>query len=167
MSRPVFRFAPSPNGRLHLGHAFSALLNERMARQAGGRFLLRIEMGYPGFRHEVNLLKLYSKPVVDVEPMFTPQMIIDLQRKLPGVYGAESLYEYICNLAAESRQHPDVSLGASHPFGSLCSLRLRTRCRSASRSTSSALIGSVATDANQAPRSAADASAAMARSGVG
>src|SRR5437588_8263241 len=45
--------------------------------------------------------------------MFTPAMIIDLQRKLPGVYGAETLYEYICNLAAESRQHPDVLLGAS------------------------------------------------------
>ena len=43
MSLPTFRFAPSPNGRLHLGHAFSALLNERMARDAGGRFLLRIE----------------------------------------------------------------------------------------------------------------------------
>jgi MoxR-like ATPase len=77
------------------------------------RFLLRVEMGYPGFKHEVNLLKLYSKPVVEVDTMFTPQMIIDLQRKLPDVYGADSLYEYICNLAAESRQHPDVSLGAS------------------------------------------------------
>ena len=43
MPPPVFRFAPSPNGYLHLGHAFSALLNFDMARQAGGRFLLRIE----------------------------------------------------------------------------------------------------------------------------
>ncbi|MCB4771689.1 tRNA glutamyl-Q(34) synthetase GluQRS [Ancylobacter sp. Lp-2] len=41
--RPVFRFAPSPNGLLHLGHARSALLNAEMARAAGGRFLLRIE----------------------------------------------------------------------------------------------------------------------------
>ena len=40
---PVFRFAPSPNGYLHLGHAYSALLNFDLARQAGGRFLLRIE----------------------------------------------------------------------------------------------------------------------------
>jgi glutamyl-Q tRNA(Asp) synthetase len=40
---PVFRFAPSPNGYLHLGHAFSALLNFDLARRAGGRFLLRIE----------------------------------------------------------------------------------------------------------------------------
>jgi len=40
---PVFRFAPSPNGFLHLGHAFSALLNFDRARQTGGRLLLRIE----------------------------------------------------------------------------------------------------------------------------
>ena len=43
MSRPVFRFAPSPNGFLHLGHAYSALLNGRMAAESGGRLLLRIE----------------------------------------------------------------------------------------------------------------------------
>jgi glutamyl-Q tRNA(Asp) synthetase len=43
MAAPVFRFAPSPNGRLHLGHAYSALLNQQMAREAGGRLLLRIE----------------------------------------------------------------------------------------------------------------------------
>lgn len=39
----VFRFAPSPNGFLHLGHAFSALLNERLAQAHGGMCLLRIE----------------------------------------------------------------------------------------------------------------------------
>src|SRR5436305_11040316 len=43
MPPPVFRFAPSPNGYLHLGHAYSALLNFDLARQANGRFLLRIE----------------------------------------------------------------------------------------------------------------------------
>ena len=39
----VTRFAPSPTGRLHLGHAHSALLGHRRAQEAGGRFLLRIE----------------------------------------------------------------------------------------------------------------------------
>ena len=39
----ILRFAPSPNGHLHLGHAYSALLNDDMARQLGGRLLLRIE----------------------------------------------------------------------------------------------------------------------------
>lgn len=37
------RFAPSPNGRLHLGHAFSAMCAHDFARANGGRFLLRIE----------------------------------------------------------------------------------------------------------------------------
>lgn len=37
------RFAPSPNGSLHLGHAFAALVAHDLAREAGGRFLLRIE----------------------------------------------------------------------------------------------------------------------------
>ena len=39
----ILRFAPSPNGYLHLGHAYSALLNHDMARDLGGRLLLRIE----------------------------------------------------------------------------------------------------------------------------
>jgi glutamyl-Q tRNA(Asp) synthetase len=39
----VTRFAPSPSGRLHLGHAFSALLGHERARASRGRFLLRIE----------------------------------------------------------------------------------------------------------------------------
>ena len=42
MHTRVFRFAPSPNGYLHLGHAYSALVNDDMARQ-NGRLLLRIE----------------------------------------------------------------------------------------------------------------------------
>lgn len=41
--QPVFRFAPSPNGELHLGHAFSALTDYALCRRADGRFLLRIE----------------------------------------------------------------------------------------------------------------------------
>ncbi len=41
--QPVFRFAPSPNGELHLGHAYAALIDFDLCRLAGGRFLLRIE----------------------------------------------------------------------------------------------------------------------------
>lgn len=39
----VFRFAPTPNGALHIGHAYSALCNQRLADETGGRLLLRIE----------------------------------------------------------------------------------------------------------------------------
>ncbi len=43
VNQPAFRFAPSPNGALHLGHALSALKNAELAEQAGGRLLVRIE----------------------------------------------------------------------------------------------------------------------------
>lgn len=42
-SQPIFRFAPSPNGYLHLGHAYSALFTQRAATALGGTVLLRIE----------------------------------------------------------------------------------------------------------------------------
>ena len=40
---PTTRFAPSPTGYMHLGHAYSAMVGQRAAREAGGRFVLRIE----------------------------------------------------------------------------------------------------------------------------
>jgi hypothetical protein len=41
--RHTTRFAPSPNGSLHLGHAYSAIIAHDLAKDSGGRFLLRIE----------------------------------------------------------------------------------------------------------------------------
>jgi MoxR-like ATPase len=48
-----------------------------------------------------------------VSPLFSPELILSLQHKLPSVYGHESLFAYIVQLAEETRRHPDVSLGAS------------------------------------------------------
>ena len=48
MKDVISRFAPSPTGRLHLGHAWSAVRSHDLARAAGGRFLLRIEDIDPG-----------------------------------------------------------------------------------------------------------------------
>ncbi len=42
-AKTVVRFAPSPNGYLHLGHAYSAIMNGVLATETGGRFLLRME----------------------------------------------------------------------------------------------------------------------------
>jgi MoxR-like ATPase len=86
------------------------------------RFLLRVEMGYPGPSQEVAMLKLHSEPPALVESLFTPELILDVQNQLPGVFGREELLTYIVDLAAASREHPDVALGAS-PRASLCLLR--------------------------------------------
>jgi MoxR-like ATPase len=86
------------------------------------RFLLRIEMGYPGHQSEVEMLRLHSGPVGAVQQLFDSASILDIQRQLPAVHGAESLLHYIVELAEASRRHPDVALGAS-PRASLCLLR--------------------------------------------
>jgi MoxR-like ATPase len=86
------------------------------------RFLLRVNMGYPGHAREVDMLKLLSVPVVEPDVLFTPELILDIQRQLPLVHGNEGLLHYIVALAEASREHPDLSLGAS-PRAALCLLR--------------------------------------------
>src|SRR5438093_9209354 len=51
------------------------------------RFLLRVEMGYPGHASEVEMLKLHSRPVEEVDQLFNAETILDLQRQLPAVHG--------------------------------------------------------------------------------
>ncbi|WP_037498920.1 tRNA glutamyl-Q(34) synthetase GluQRS [Sphingomonas jaspsi] len=48
LAMTVTRFAPSPTGLLHLGHAYSAAISHRLARDAGGKFLVRIDDLDPG-----------------------------------------------------------------------------------------------------------------------
>jgi MoxR-like ATPase len=86
------------------------------------RFLLRVEMGYPGAKQEVNMLRLHSAPPAEVEQLFSPELILDMQRQVSSVYGGDGLFHYIVDLAEASREHPDVALGAS-PRASLCLLR--------------------------------------------
>src|SRR5262249_35086739 len=86
------------------------------------RFLLRVEMGYPGHDGETAMLKLHSRPTEEANQVFTPQMILDIQGQLASVHGQETLLHYIVDLAEASRDHPDLLLGAS-PRAALCLLR--------------------------------------------
>ena len=86
------------------------------------RFLVRIEMSYPGADHEVDMLKLHSRSVPPLDSLFTPELILEAQAQLAGVYGKEELLRYIVDLAEASRAHPDLALGAS-PRASLCLLK--------------------------------------------
>jgi MoxR-like ATPase len=97
------------------------------------RFLLRVDMGYPGHAHEVNMLKLHSAPLVETQELFTADLILDMQMQVNRIFGREELFEYIINLVEASRQHPDLALGAS-PRAALCLLRCaRARALAAGR----------------------------------
>jgi MoxR-like ATPase len=86
------------------------------------RFLLRVEMGYPGHTGEVAMLKLYGGIVGEAQQVFSQELILELQGQLSAVHATESLLHYIVNLAEASRAHPDLMLGAS-PRASLCLMR--------------------------------------------
>jgi MoxR-like ATPase len=86
------------------------------------RFLLRVNMGYPGSEREIEMLKLLSAPPLEPEQLFAPETLLDIQWQLSGVHASEALLQYIVALADASREHPDLVLGAS-PRASLCLLR--------------------------------------------
>lgn len=116
---------------LRLPQPFMVLATENPVEQEGvyrlpeaqlDRFLLKVEMGYPGREHEVAMLKLHSHPMVEVDPLFNVETIMELQGMIAGVHGTDTLMNYIVELSEASRRHPDIALGAS-PRASLCLLR--------------------------------------------
>jgi glutamyl-Q tRNA(Asp) synthetase len=90
---PVFRFAPSPNGRLHRGHAFSALLNDRLAWREGGRFLLRIE----------DIDPVRSRPEL-ADAIFEDLRWLGLAWEEPVLRQSAQLRDYEASLAALDRR---------------------------------------------------------------
>jgi MoxR-like ATPase len=116
---------------LFLPQPFMVLATQNPVEQEGvyrlpeaqlDRFLLRVEMGYPGHQSEVEMLKLHSGPVAEAQQLFSTELILEIQGQLAAVHGNEGLLHYIVDLADVSRAHPDVALGAS-PRASLCLLR--------------------------------------------
>ena len=101
MSQTVTRFAPSPTGRLHLGHAYSALYAEAMARAAGGRFLLRIEdidrtRCRPEF--EVDILEDLAWLGLAWEPLVRRQSdhLADYRAALAQLWEQKTVYPCFC-----------------------------------------------------------------------
>jgi MoxR-like ATPase len=116
---------------LQLPQPFMVLATQNPVEQEGvyrlpeaqlDRFLLRVEMGYPGHEGEVEMLKLHSRPAEEVDQLFHGETILHIQSQLAAVHGNDTLLHYIIDLAEASRKHPDVSLGAS-PRAALCLLR--------------------------------------------
>jgi MoxR-like ATPase len=84
------------------------------------RFLMRINLGYPALRDEIEVLdrQQYRHPVLDLEPVVTADDLMAAQVQIKTVFVSPSVKEYIVRLVQSTRQHPDVYLGAS-PRGSL------------------------------------------------
>ena len=112
----TFRFAPTPNGALHLGHAYSALMNARLAVAAGGRLLLRIEdldrtRCKPEYESPIrDDLAWLGLTFVDA-PRRQSEHGDDYARALQALRGRGLVYPCFCSrgvvAAATSRRDPD------------------------------------------------------------
>lgn len=89
------------------------------------RFLLRINLGYPSKSDEIAVLQRQQTrhPIDDLGPVIEAAELTQLQRAVrEGVYVDPLIADYIVSIVGETRQHPDVYLGAS-PRGSLALFR--------------------------------------------
>jgi len=84
------------------------------------RFLIRIGLGYPteAEEHEILLRFERADPLVDLEPVTSPEELVEMQRLVRQVRVEDSVREYIVQVARATRDHPAVELGVS-PRGTL------------------------------------------------
>jgi glutamyl-Q tRNA(Asp) synthetase len=142
MSVIVTRFAPSPTGRLHLGHAYSALFAWEKARAAGGKFLLRIEdidrarcrdefvagiaadLRWLGLRWD-GTVRRQSEHFADyraaldrldalglIYPCFCTRA--DIARAASAPHGADAIYPGTCRHLADNERRRRIDAGAAY-----------------------------------------------------
>ncbi len=88
------------------------------------RFFIKVTLGYPSKREEINILTRFQNdnPINDIASIANTKEILDLQERVRFVKVADAIKEYIAEIVAYTREHPDLSLGAS-PRGALFLMR--------------------------------------------
>lgn len=115
----VTRFAPSPTGPLHLGHAWSALVAHDAARDAGGQFLLRIDDIDPGrvrahFRDAIDVDLAWLGLVPDGDPLVQSQRFPAYRAALDRLAGDGLAYPCFCTRAEIAAE---IAASAAAPHG--------------------------------------------------
>jgi glutamyl-Q tRNA(Asp) synthetase len=124
MNEVVSRFAPSPTGRLHLGHAWSAVRSHDLARAGGGRFLLRIEDIDPGRsrpEHIAGIIEDLSWLGLswDGEPMLQSRRLPFYQEALDRLKAMGLVYPCFCTRAEIAAEIAASAIAPHGPDGPL------------------------------------------------
>jgi MoxR-like ATPase len=88
------------------------------------RFLMRVRLGYPSIDDEIRVLERqqFRHPFSELEQVVSAEEILHMQEEIKKIYISPSIERYIVDLTHQTRQHPEVYLGAS-PRGSLALYR--------------------------------------------
>ena len=89
------------------------------------RFMIKLSMGYPDFKGEVDILKskYNANPLESVRSVADSSFILELQDYISNVYVDDRIYEYVVSLSEATRNHPMIKLGVS-PRGTLALMQL-------------------------------------------
>lgn len=89
------------------------------------RFMIKLTMGYPDIKSEIEILKGKQKRVLldEIKPVATKEDILIMQDLVEKIYIHEKIYEYIVMLMSKTRNHPLIDLGVS-PRGSVALTKL-------------------------------------------
>jgi MoxR-like ATPase len=79
------------------------------------RFMLKLAVGYPSAEEEINILdrQQFAHPVTDLQQVVSVEELRAAQTAIKDIYIDRHVKEYIVNIARQTREHPDVYLGAS------------------------------------------------------
>ena len=93
------------------------------------RFMVRLEMGYPDFESQVNILRdrQTDDPLDQVREVSSAAALLEMQQQAQAVHMDDSLLEYVTRLTEATRTHPLVLLGVS-PRGALAVCRMAKSC---------------------------------------
>lgn len=88
------------------------------------RFFMRISMGYPSVDDEVKIMQMQMDhhPIADLQSVMSPELIVQLQKEVTKVHVEASVQRYIADIVKMTREHPDLSLGAS-PRGAIALMK--------------------------------------------
>ncbi|KGX89287.1 magnesium chelatase [Pontibacillus halophilus JSM 076056 = DSM 19796] len=88
------------------------------------RFLLKLNMGYPTFEEEVQILERVTQkhPVDEIGAVMTREELLEAQAEVLNVYIGPEVQRYIVNLVTKTRNHPSIYLGVS-PRGSIALMK--------------------------------------------
>ena len=88
------------------------------------RFILKLNMGYPTFEEELEILQRTSRvhPIEDITAVMTKEELIGIQKDVKEVYIDENVKRYILKLVSLTRKNPSIFLGVS-PRGSIALMK--------------------------------------------
>lgn len=116
----ITRQVPSPFTVIATQNPIGSIGTHSLPESQLDRFMVRLTMGYPDIKSEVNILKgrQNTNPLDDMKPIIHKKDIIHMQELVEEVFIHDSIYEYIASLVVGTRNHPLIELGVS-PRGTL------------------------------------------------